>query len=285
MPPLQIESNGHTTLMNIACGKFRCRVCGPRLRLKFMAQVVQGMDVDCSFLTLTTRLRMSLEDLNKAWAKWLKRVQRRLKKLEWVKVVEYQKNGNPHIHAIIKKDVRSFGCKRYKEWNNFKKKNDWWVDKDDWLVKAWQEVCNDPRITRVALNPVLVGGQDKKSASAELSKYLSKEKSKGGDRSRWFSFSKDFRGCRPELKTVGTSLVPSRKYIWFTRREWYKDNSKWSWCTHEELKHCACSELVICWNFKYYDHVFINFELVRSMVNGVLQSVRSSGDMAGLQEA
>lgn len=270
--PLTIKTNGHEVTGKFSCGKFSCRVCGPYVRLKFMAQVIQGMeDEDCSFLTLTTRRYMSIDEINKAFRNWLKRVKRVLGKFEYVKVLEYQKNGNPHIHAILKKPVEWFRTKRYKEWNRIKSKNDFWIDKNDWLMKHWQEVCKDGKISRIALNPIKSGSQDKASSCSELSKYLSKTKSKSDSGGRWYSFSSQFRGCVPKLGRLSSTYLSTHHWELRYAKDGVIDENPYVVC-NETQDGCTCFRPVIYWDFKHYDSVFINYSLMEMLggkANGV----------------
>lgn len=258
-----VEGKRHSGQMVVNCGKFECRVCGPYVRRRFMAQVIQGMeDTECSFLTLTirkTKYPKSIDFINKAWIKWLKRIQRRLGKFEWVKIVEIQANGQPHLHAILKKPAEWFQNEAEKKWNPRKKKNEIWLKETDWKVKHWQEVVNDGKTKMVALNPVRENKTDQASAAAELSKYLSKAKSKERTtRNRWYSFSKGFRGIRAKLKTYAALHDQTH------------DRGR---CT--EKGQCGCQRLAIA--FDTPDRigsesgpreVFMNYELVAMMAKG-----------------
>lgn len=136
------------------------------------------------------------------------------------------------------------------EWNPRKNKNDRWVDKDSWLLKAWQEVIDDAKTTKMAINKVVPNKKDQSSSASELSKYLSKQKSKETrTRQRWYSFSSGYEGCKPKLKTYG-SVFGDQKHI--------------RPCTKESK--CNCESLCIVWDFKHYSNVFINSELVKMMV-------------------
>lgn len=250
----------HEYTKKFACKKFTCQVCGPHVRLRFMAQVLQGMDgaEQCSLLTLTIRRYNSVSNLNKNWNKWVKRIKRRLDcpkckdSFEFVKVLEYQLNGNPHIHAILNKPVSYFKTKRVKEWNPRKRRNEFWVAQDDWLLKHWQEANQDGYIKKIALNPIPSGKDVAVSAAAEIAKYLSKAKSKKSDHKRWYSFSRRFRGCRPKLGILAST--------------YYHD--KRGDCDDPYSNTCVCQRSVISWNFRDFGNVFINYDLMKMMIGG-----------------
>ena len=277
---MNVKSGDHEYTKKFACKKFTCQVCGPHVRKRFMAQVLQGMDgeKECSLLTLTTRKYSRVSDLNKNWNKWIKRLKRRLdyyecprgteckcpeancklclQTFEFVKIVEFQKNGNPHLHAILNRPPRWFKTKRVKEWNVRKRKFDWWIDKDDWLLKHWQEVNNDNRITRIALNPVLDSKEGTITAAGEVAKYLSKAKSKNTEKQRWYSFSAGFRGCRPKI----TIWAATYSHLTHFQHE--------EGCNESIASDCNCQRSVIAWDFKHFSDVFINYDLIKMMIGG-----------------
>ena len=140
----------------------------------------------------------------------------------------------------------------YKEWNPVKKRNDRWLVKDSWLVKAWQEVTNDAKTKKISVNPIIKSQKSQIQSASELAKYLSKAKSKEKkSRNRWYSFSGGFEGCKPKLKQYG-SVFDAETHIRPCNRE----------------PTCNCEGLIIVWNFKHYRNVFINTDLVKAMVKG-----------------
>lgn len=284
MPPLEISTNGHTYKRKFACRKFSCAVCGPYIRIRFQAQVTQGLDGQCSFLTLTVRegVYTDTKMINRAWNLLLKRIQRKMRKLyctrpyhepeccrtEYVKILEQQRNGQWHIHAILKRPTQWYQVKREKKWNRYKQANEFWLAQDDWLLKAWQEVIKDGKTTKVAINPVV---SEKGTISKELAKYLSKARSKSTERRRWYSFSDGYRGCRPELKAIGSTLVPSR-YLWWGLIGQDSTEHNWELCI-ENKDSCSCNRSVIVWDFgtrnnNEHRNVFINTDLMKVMIGG-----------------
>lgn len=141
---------------------------------------------------------------------------------------------------------------RRKEYNPHKRKNDYWLTEDSWLLKAWQEVINDAKTKKISINPIIKNKNSQSQSASELAKYLSKAKSKEkNSRNRWYSFSGGFEGCKPKLKQYG-SLFDAETHIRPCNRE----------------PTCNCEGLVIVWNFKHYSNVFINTDLVKAMVKG-----------------
>lgn len=143
------------------------------------------------------------------------------------------------------------------------------MDKNDWFNKAWQEVIKDAKTTRMALNPIV---SSKGSISSEISKYLSKAKTKDGSVRRWYSFSDGFRGCRPKLARIGSTYVPSR-YLWWGEVGVDSKEHDWELCREQENNDCSCRRPVIVWDFgrrnNYeYRNVFINDSLIKMMIGG-----------------
>lgn len=95
------------------CKAYACAICGPR-KIRLVRKGVVRCAVEHRlhrFLTLTLdpkkfRRRLSLQEkikyLHLAWRKMRVSFQRRLgKSLVFIAVLELQKNGNPHLHALV----------------------------------------------------------------------------------------------------------------------------------------------------------------------------------------
>lgn len=173
--------------------------------------------------------------------------------------------------------------RRFKEWNKHKNRNDYWVEKDSWILKHWQEVIGDRRTNRIALNEIKGSQQNIASSASELSKYISKAKSKEerGSSLRWYSFSDGYRGCKPKLGELGSTYVPGRSFEymeWLGHSE-YQEHA-WELCNEEEGV-CDCRRPVIYWDYQYrnyneYRNVFINTKLIEMLVGGHKEWVLSA---------
>lgn len=81
------------------------------------------------FLTLTidpkrfTSLKQAYDELQKSWNKLLSMLRKRHRRLEFVKIVEFQKSGSPHLHVLFfniprlidANELRAFWDKQYGE--------------------------------------------------------------------------------------------------------------------------------------------------------------------------
>jgi len=115
----------------IRCGQFNCPYCR-ELKKKKLARLIRKACPVSDFSMLTLTLRQNSDDLKKNWFElskfWdilLKRLKRQYPKIKYFRVVELQKNGMPHIHALI----------------NF------YTPK--WLIRAmWKDITKDSFICR-----------------------------------------------------------------------------------------------------------------------------------------
>ena len=91
----------------VRCGQFNCPYCR-ELKKRKLARLIRKScpKSDFSMLTLTLRrnsydLKKNWFDLSRFWDILIKRLKRQYPGLKYFRVVELQKNGMPHIHALI----------------------------------------------------------------------------------------------------------------------------------------------------------------------------------------
>lgn len=104
--------NGTWLLGKVNCKKWTCPTCGPKKKRQFRKGVFQFARLNKAdkFLTLTldpekVEAADSLEYIKKIWSKFRIYLDRKVGKLKWVSVVEFQKNGYAHLHIILDKGL------------------------------------------------------------------------------------------------------------------------------------------------------------------------------------
>lgn len=127
------EEEGRKTFRRVylPCGSWACEVCAQKKKRK-LYKLIKNSCPKSDFYLLTLTLRQNdctlLENwhrLSKCWNTLLSRLRRREPKLKYFRVVELQKNGMPHIHALI---------------------NLFLPEKD--IQAIWQEITGDSHIAR-----------------------------------------------------------------------------------------------------------------------------------------
>jgi len=144
-------STGVTKFHRVNCKCWACSFCGPRKAKRYrhvIAQTAERLQLR-RFITLTLAPSKVEGDpvryLNKTWAKFRTYLKRKLGIAPtFIRVLEFQRNGNPHFHILID---------HYIHWN--------------WLKAAWQAVGGG-----LFVNIKFV---DVHRVSRYLSKYLTKE--------------------------------------------------------------------------------------------------------------
>jgi hypothetical protein len=144
-------SAGTTKFHRVNCKCWGCSYCGPRKAKRYrytIAQTAERLQLR-RFITLTlapaTIEGNSVHYLNKTWAKFRTYLKRKFGIAPtFIRVLEFQQNGNPHFHVLID---------RYIHWS--------------WLKAAWQAVGGG-----LFVNIKFV---DVHRVSRYLSKYLTKE--------------------------------------------------------------------------------------------------------------
>jgi hypothetical protein len=99
----------HTTIKKIfiPCGTYKCPVCSKKRKQTLFKMISKSCQKkDFLMLTLTLRknqygLKYNWQRINHAWDILLKQLKRRFPKVKYFRCVELQKNGMPHIHALI----------------------------------------------------------------------------------------------------------------------------------------------------------------------------------------
>lgn len=106
---LEEEGDGFIRLRahRIRCKSWFCPVCKHR-NLKMLRARVRAMldGHGAVFLTLTTRDQSqdqieSIKLIQEHWDKMLKRMRRKFGKFKYFKIMEFHKNGQPHLHILL----------------------------------------------------------------------------------------------------------------------------------------------------------------------------------------
>lgn len=98
-----------------ACNSWDCEPCRKKKASVLRSRIDSGINgQNWKLLTLTidpkrTTLPESLNTLSHLWDQFSKRLRRRFKDLKYIRVVEFNKSGYPHLHLIIDQYI-------YKPW-------------------------------------------------------------------------------------------------------------------------------------------------------------------------
>lgn len=166
----------------VECGKFSCPYCRAKKKRRLARFISKACPKsEFSFLTLTLKynndtLAKRWHDLNHFWDILLKRFKRQVPNVKYFRVVELQKNGTPHIHALI----------------NFYVPN--------WVVKEiWTELTGDSFIAKFE--------KVRSSCSGYILKYFSKSiqdikyiRSATGKKTRIFNWSRNLFSVKKPKK-------------------------------------------------------------------------------------
>ena len=149
---LGTSPDGTQRYIRVDCGCWGCAYCGPRKAwmyrqaIRYLAEAYQLR----RFLTLTVDPKLidgadPVKYINRAFAKWRIYLQREFGvSVTYIRVLEFQKNGNPHFHILIDRFIPQA-----------------------WIQRTWQAVGGGKyvNIKLVAVHRI----------SRYLSKYLTKE--------------------------------------------------------------------------------------------------------------
>lgn len=145
------ETTGAKVFYRVNCKCWGCKYCGPRKAKRYKRAIREMAERHnlCHFVTLTLDPSKISGDpvqfLNDAFAKLRTYFKRRFGRApEYIRVLEFQKSGNPHFHLIIDRFVVV-----------------------EWLKKAWRAVSG-ARVVDVRFIDI-------HRISRYLSKYLTKE--------------------------------------------------------------------------------------------------------------
>lgn len=103
----KIEKEAIFKRVFIPCQTYRCHYCREKRRRKLYRLINRACPKDkFSMLTLTLKknsdpLKVNWKRLSKSWDILLKRLKRKCPAIKYFRCVELQKNGMPHIHALI----------------------------------------------------------------------------------------------------------------------------------------------------------------------------------------
>ena len=149
------ELDGSQRFYRLPCKGWKCSRCGPKKAKHYrhaISRVAEELRL-CRFMTLTLDPRMivgeSVNYLNECWAELRTYLRRKYRvSPQFIRVLEFHKNGKPHLHILI----------------------DRYVD-IDWLKAAWIAVGGGQE-RRCQINIKFV---DVHRVARYVSKYLSKE--------------------------------------------------------------------------------------------------------------
>lgn len=165
---IMASAAGTYQLFPARCKKWSCDPCGKKKARALAARIARARAY--SFLTLTYRAdpaispQLALDRLNDAWRKLWKRWKREYGAAckGYVKIVELQKNGTPHLHLALRAPFIPQAR----------------------ISAAWNELTGSPIVDiRVV--------KTQSGISRYLSKYLTKARERVASRRRW-SQSKQF---------------------------------------------------------------------------------------------
>lgn len=102
------QQNNDLLVAQLGCGMWSCAHCADKLRKKWRAKIINGINVlggVWSWFTLTAHSQKrgavaSIANLRAAWQKLIKRMRRKYGAFAYVRVYEQHKDNSFHIHAI-----------------------------------------------------------------------------------------------------------------------------------------------------------------------------------------
>lgn len=232
------------------CRKVSCSRCGPETRWNFVNALIGAVQAPIFFMTLTYwyggagTIRSRKQGV-KDYTKWIRGMRKLYGPMEYCRIFERTEKGQLHHHMMI------WGNDKISYMHNGKYKQG--VNKDSGrpyhflvhshpIAKLWRK-CSGKRNIRIQMDPVRTE-KGQVNAAIELSKYLSKVKSKKGTetfKSRWFAFSKDTRtDC--EIYLQG-----SVKACTDNDRKNYSVDSGTGEIDREHKVDCSCFNPVVTW--------------------------------------
>lgn len=116
-----VSSEG-SVKMPTTCKTWRCKGCRDRLKSVFSARVEAGVYSlgRCAFMTLTYKMTSDSQrdalSVRKDWQEFWRRYKaKKYPKVQWLRVVEITKKGQPHLHVVmgpIEGRINCYGDKR-----------------------------------------------------------------------------------------------------------------------------------------------------------------------------
>lgn len=175
-----VEWNKRNHLLRLKCKTWGCERCGPKKAKRYKYLISQAAEKHKlqRFMTLTLdpkRLNGAepLPYLRDCWAKFRQSLRRKFgESPNYICVLEFQKNGMPHLHILV----------------------DRWV-RHEWIKEAWQSVGGGQHVD--------IRFVDVHRVSRYLSKYLTKELLLSAPlRSRRVTTSQNIRLSEEDAKAV-----------------------------------------------------------------------------------
>ena len=166
-----------TVVLPTVCKTWGCLGCRDRLLSLFKARVVTGASIlgRCAFITLTYRVqsieRRTAQDVARNWAALLLRMKRTGWNVEWLKVPELTKAGQPHLHVLMGPmlgKIRCYGSEGLRT-ARFLRTAGSCSCVSHALSAMWREVTGDSWVVHAV--PVL----GRRGAGSYLAKYMAKD--------------------------------------------------------------------------------------------------------------
>jgi len=113
------EGREHRVVREFRCGSQRCPRCAARVAARWQPRVAQQVQRDLEAgrdhyfmvtLTLNPRDFLNAAEATKAavrggaglWRRWIERLRRRYPDLAYLRVLEWHRNGYPHVHVLVR---------------------------------------------------------------------------------------------------------------------------------------------------------------------------------------
>jgi hypothetical protein len=115
-----LSPQGKRRYVRVDCKCWDCPYCGPRKARRYkrsIRELAEGKKLN-RFLTLTLDPKLIDRDdpvayINKAFAKWRTYLKRQFHvSITYIRVLEFQKNGNPHFHILVDRFISQVWIKQ-----------------------------------------------------------------------------------------------------------------------------------------------------------------------------
>jgi hypothetical protein len=154
-----VKADNSLKVIPTTCKSWQCPECSPIKKARWAAIANAGKPNKFLTLTIDKKRFESDEDiierLSKAWTLFIKAMRKQFGEIEYLRVYELQKNGNPHIHALIR-------CERYLPFQLIKKA---WLGLDVGKIVHIKQIKN---IDKAASYILKYMGKEFKDMSADF---------------------------------------------------------------------------------------------------------------------
>ncbi len=107
----KVKGRPAVMVKKVRCKSWYCRHCAPRNLKRLKARLYHFIgNQSMRLMTLTTKdngqsPEKSLQDISLAWDVLLKRMKRKYGKIKYFRIVQFHKNGQPHMHILVDKYI------------------------------------------------------------------------------------------------------------------------------------------------------------------------------------